>query len=113
MNVGSGRVLPGRLRRSTTAPPSALPWYGLTIFTFFFVTARFQELFTEIGIYLALLGLVLRPQNLGFPTPLRWALAFLLWGFVTALFAIAPEQAWKVLIELLKALVIFFVVVNV
>jgi O-antigen ligase len=113
MNVGSGRVLPGRLRRSTAAPASALPWYGLTIFTFFFITARFAELFTEIGIYLALLGLVLRPQSLGFPTPLRWALAFLLWGFMTALFAVAPERAWQVLIELLKALVIFFVVVNV
>jgi O-antigen ligase len=113
MNVGSGRVLPGRLRRSTAAPASALPWYGLTIFTFFFITARFPPLFTETGIYLALLGLVLRPQSLGFPTPLRWALAFLLWGFMTTLFAIAPEQAWPVLIELLKALVIFFVVVNV
>jgi O-antigen ligase len=113
MNVGSGRVLPGRLRRGTAAPASAVPWYGLSIFTFFFITARFPELFTEIGIYLALLGLVLRPQSLGFPTPLRWALAFLLWGFMTALFAIAPERAWQVLIELLKALVIFFVVVNV
>jgi O-antigen ligase len=113
MNVGSGRVLPGRLRRSPAAPASALPWYGLTIFTFFFITARFSELFTETGIYLALLGLVLHPQNLGFATPLRWALAFLLWGFVTALSAIAPAVAWPALLQLLKALVIFFVVVNV
>jgi putative inorganic carbon (hco3(-)) transporter len=110
---GSGRVLPGRLRRSSAAPPSALPWYGLTIFTFFFITARFGELFTEIGIYVALLGLAVRPQGLGFPAPLRWALVFLLWAFVTAVFAIAPEKAWQVLLELLKALVIFFVVVNV
>jgi O-antigen ligase len=106
-------VLPGRLRRSSAAPPSALPWYGLTIFTFFFITARFGELFTEIGIYVALLGLAVRPQGLGFPAPLRWALVFLLWAFVTAVFAIAPEKAWQVLLELLKALVIFFVVVNV
>ena len=112
MSVGSGRVLPQRLRR-ITAPPSAVPWYGLTIFTFFFITARFPELFTEVGIYSAVLGLVLRPQGLGFPTPLRWALLFLLWALMTALFAIAPEKAWQVLFELLKALVIFFVVMNV
>lgn len=113
MNVGSGRALPGRLRRSTTAPPSALPWYGLTIFTFFFVTARWPNLFTELGIYLALLGLVMRPQGVGFPSPLRWAVVFLLWALVTALFAIEPDVAWPALLERLKALVILFVVVNV
>lgn len=113
MNVGSGRVLPQRLRRNITAAPSALPWYGLTFFTFFFITARFPELFTEIGIYTAVLGLVLRPQGMGLPTPLRWALLFLFWAFMTALFAIAPERAWPLLFELLKALVIFFVVMNV
>jgi O-antigen ligase len=106
-------VLPGRLRRSIAPPPSAIPWYGLAIFTFFYVTSRWPPLFTEIGIYLALLGLVLRPQGLAFPAPLRWALVFILWAFVTALFAIAPERAWEVLLELLKALVIFFVAVNV
>jgi O-antigen ligase len=113
VNVGSGRVLPEKLRRRPAAPANALPWYGLTIFTFFFVTSRLPELFTEFGIYLALLGLVLRPQGLGFPPPLRWAVVFFLWALVTALFAIAPETAWPVLIERLKALVIFFVVVNV
>jgi len=95
------------------APANALSWYGLAIFTFFFVTARLPGLFTELGIYLALLGLVLRPQGLAFSPPLRWAVVFLLWALVTALFAISPETAWPVLIERLKALVIFFVVVNV
>jgi putative inorganic carbon (hco3(-)) transporter len=113
MNVGSGRVLTERLRRRTAAPAGALSWYGLAIFTFFFVTARLPELFTEFGIYLALLGLVVRPQGLGFPPPLRWALVFLLWAIVTALFAIGPDTAWPAVIERLKALVIFFVVVNV
>jgi O-antigen ligase len=106
-------VLPGRLQRGMAAPANALSWYGLAIFTFFFVTARLPGLFTELGIYLALLGLVLRPQGLAFSPPLRWAVVFLLWALVTALFAISPETAWPVLIERLKALVIFFVVVNV
>jgi O-antigen ligase len=105
-------VLVDRSRRRISAPASALPWYGLAIFTFFFVTARFPELFTEVGIYLALVGLVLNPQGVGFPAPLRWALAALLWAVVTAILAISPDVAWPVLIERLKALVIFFVVVN-
>jgi O-antigen ligase len=106
-------VSSARLRRRIVAPASALPWYGLTIFTFFFVTARLPPLFTELGIYLALLGLVVRPQGLVFPSPLRWAVVFLLWAFMSALFAIEPDLAWPALIERLKGLVIFFVVVNV
>jgi O-antigen ligase len=93
-------------------PAGALPWYGLMIFTFCFVTARLPELFTQVGIYLALLGLVFHPQGVSFPAPLRWALAILLWALLTAVVAIAPHEAWPVLIERLKALVIFFVVVN-
>lgn len=112
MNVATGRLLPPRSRRRTPAPASTLPWYGLATFTFFFVTQRFPELFTEVGIYLALLGLVLRPEGLILPPPLRWALAFLLWASITALFAIVPDAAWPALLERLKALVIFFVVVN-
>ena len=71
MNVGAGRVSSARLRRRIVAPASALPWYGLTIFTFFFVTARLPPLFTELGIYLALLGLVLRPQGLAGASSVR------------------------------------------
>jgi O-antigen ligase len=105
-------VLSQRLHRRTAAPAGGLPWYGLAIFTFFYVTQRLPVLFTEFAIYLALLGLVLRPQGLIFPPPLRWAMVFILWALATALFAIAPETAWPALIERLKALVIFFVVVN-
>jgi len=112
VNTRRGRVLPGRAQRGAAVPANALPWYGLAIFTFFFVTQRLPELFTEFGIYLALLGMVLRPQGLGFPTPLRWAMILLMWALVTALFAMAPEAAWPALLERLKALVIFFVVVN-
>ena len=111
MNIHSGRVLPGRLPRGVTGGAN-LAWYGLAIFTFFFITARLPELFTEFGIYLALLGLMVRPQGLGFPAPLRWAVVFLLWALVTALFAANPDTAWPAFIERLKALVIFFVVVN-
>jgi putative inorganic carbon (HCO3(-)) transporter len=112
VNIRGERVLPGRLQRGVAVPANSLSWYGLAIFTFFFVTERLPGLFTEFGIYLALLGLVLRPQGLGFAPPLRWALVFLLWALVTAFSAISPETAWPALIERLKALVIFFVVVN-
>jgi O-antigen ligase len=85
---------------------------GLFIFTFFLVTARFPNLFTEIGIYLALLGLLLRPQEVRFPAPVRWATALVLWGLVTTVTAISPGISYAALVELLKALVIFFVVIN-
>lgn len=110
MSARPARLLSGRLQR---APAFELPFWGLAIFTFFMVTARWSEIFTEIGIYVALLGLVLRPADLRFPPPLRWATAFLLWAVVTALFAMSQEAAWPVLIERLKALVVFFVVINV
>jgi O-antigen ligase len=112
VNIPGEPVLAGRLPRGVAAPANSLSWYGLTIFTFFFVTARLPELFTEFGIYLALLGLMVRPQGVGFPAPVRWAVVGLLWALVTVLFAISPEIAWPALIERLKALVIFFVVVN-
>jgi len=101
------------MRRRSVTPASALPWYGLTIYTFFFVAARFSNLFTEVGIYLALLGLVLRPQDVRFPPPMRWAVVFLLWALVTVFFSIAPETAFDAYTERLKALVVFFVVMNV
>jgi len=103
----------GRIRRLPPARPAfALPLFGLATFTFFCVTARWPELFSELGIYIALLGLLLRPTDLSFPTPVRWAAVFLLWALLTIPFSISPETASAALIERLKALVIFFVVVN-
>jgi len=95
-----------------SAATSTLSLFGLFMFTFFLVTARFPSFFTELGIYLALLGLLLRPQEVRFPAPVRWATALVLWGVVTTFTAISPEMAYAALIELLKALVIFFVVMN-
>ena len=95
-------MLPQRLRRPIATPASALPWYGLTIFTVFFVTARLPNLFTEVGIYLALLGLLLRPQDIRFPPPLRWAVVFLLWALLTVFFSTVPETAFDGYIERLR-----------
>jgi O-antigen ligase len=111
VNSGIARLGARRARRDL-APATAVPLAGLAIFTFFFVTSRWSHLFTEFGIYLALLGLLLRPQDLSFPTPVRWAAAFLLWALVTAIFAVSPGTAFEELIERLKSLVIFLVVMN-
>jgi O-antigen ligase len=114
VSVENGRLVTGRRARRVpvSAAGSALSLVGLFIFTFFLVTARFPSLFTELGIYLALLGLLLRPQDVRFPSPVRWAAALVLWGMATTFYAISPEAAYAALIELLKALVIFFVVMN-
>jgi O-antigen ligase len=95
-----------------SAAASTLSLVGLFIFTFFLVTARFPSLFTELGIYLALLGIVLHPQAVSFPAPVRWAMALVLWALITTFYAISSEAAYTAFIELLKALVIFFVVMN-
>ncbi len=99
-----------RLPRSAAAPNWSL--IGLFIFTFFLVTARFSSLLTELGIYLALFGMFVRPEGIGFPTPARWGVALVLWALVTTFTAISPGATYGALIELLKALVIFFVVMN-
>jgi putative inorganic carbon (hco3(-)) transporter len=113
MNVDANRVTLGRIRRRMLAAPATkVPFVGIAIFTFFVITSRWSTLFTEIGIYLALIGLLLRPQDLSFPPPIRWAVAFLLWASVSAVFAISPDIAADALVERLKALVIFFAVVN-
>ena len=103
----------GRARREPRqATAFAVSLFGVATFTFFAVTARFPNLLTEFGIYIALLGLLLRPRELKFPTALLWAAVFLLWALVTSFLAVSPETALTELIERLKALVIFFVVVN-
>jgi O-antigen ligase len=111
VNIANGRLAKGQLAYAKPAAASALLFVGLAIFTFFLVTARWAG-FTEVGIWIALLGLIIRPQNLGFPAPAGWALAFLLWALVTSFFALSPETARDELIERLKALVIFVVVIN-
>jgi O-antigen ligase len=108
----NGSLAKGQLAYAKPAVASALPFVGLAIFTFFFVSSRWAG-FTEVGIGIALLGLIIRPQNLRFPAPAGWALAFLLWALVTSFFALSPETARAELLERLKSLVIFFVVINV
>jgi O-antigen ligase len=112
VNIANGRLANGQLANGQPAAAFALPFVGLAIFTFFLVTSRWAG-FTEVGIVIALLGLIIRPQNLGFPAPAGWALAFLLWALVTSFFALSPETARAELLERLKSLIIFFVVINV
>lgn len=112
MNLANGRLANGQLANGRPAAAAALAFVGLAIFTFFLVTARWAG-FTEVGIWIALLGLIIRPQNLRFPAPAGWALAFLLWALVTSFFALSPETARAELLERLKSLIIFFAVINV
>jgi putative inorganic carbon (hco3(-)) transporter len=112
VNIANGRLAKGRLAFGQPAAAFALPFVGLAIFTFFLVTSRWAG-FTEVGIVIALLGLIIRPQHLRFPAPAGWAIAFLLWALVTSFFALSPETARAELLERFKCLIIFFVVINV
>jgi O-antigen ligase len=111
VNATDGRLVRARLRQAP-ATATAVPLFGIAIFTFFLVTSRWSDLFTEFAIGIALLGLLLSPAGFRFPVPLRWGTAFLLWALITTFFAISPETAQAALIERLKALVICLVVMN-
>jgi O-antigen ligase len=112
VNIANGPLTKEQSAYGQPAAASALSFLGLAMFTFFLVTARWAG-FTEVGIIIALLGLIIRPQEFRFPAPARWALAFLLWALVTSFFALSPETARDELIAQLKALTIFVVVINV
>lgn len=111
MNIVNGRQAKAQMAYGKPAAASALPFVGLAMFTFFLVTSRWA-VFTEVGIVIALLGLMIRPQDFRFPAPAGWALAFLLWALVTSFFALSPETARAELLERLKSLIIFVVVIN-
>lgn len=111
MNIANRPLAKQQLANGQAAAASAVSFVGLSLFTFFLVTSRWAY-FTEVGIAIALLGLIIRPQDFRFPAPAGWALAFLLWALVTSFFALSPETARGELIERLKCLVIFVVVIN-
>jgi O-antigen ligase len=111
MSIANGRLPQGQLAYAQPPAASVLPFVGLAMFTFFLVTSRWA-VFTEVGIVIAMLGLMIRPQDFRFPAPARWALAFLLWALVTSFFALSPETARAELLERFKCLIIFVVVIN-
>lgn len=111
MNIVNRPLAKQQLANGQATAASAVSFGGLALFTFFLVTSRWAY-FTEVGIAIALLGLIIRPQDFRFPAPAGWALAFLLWALVTSFFALSPETARDELIERLKSLVIFVVVIN-
>jgi O-antigen ligase len=90
--------------------PSILVVVGLAVFTFVVVTTRLG--IAEIGIVVAMVGLLLRPARLRFPAPFWWAMAFIAWAFITSPFAMSPVRAQDTSIERLKVFTIFLVVIN-
>ena len=91
------------------APP-LLVAVGLAFFTIVVVTARLG--WAEAGIIVAVVGLLMRPQQLRFPAPFWWAMALIAWSLATSPSAMAPEIARATAIDRLKVLVVFLVVVN-
>ena len=96
--------------RLTDDAPSMLVIAGLAFFTFVVVTARLGM--AEIGIVMALAGLVMRPSQLRFPAPFWWAISLVAWAFATSPWAIAPDIAQATAVDRLKVFVVFLVVIN-
>ncbi len=88
----------------------SLIFVGVCLFTFSIVTYWLP--LGDVGIGLAVLGLVLQRESIIFPAPVKWFGLFLLWAFVASFFSVFPTLARESLIEYLKLLVILVVIVN-
>ena len=99
------RILP-----QSSSEPSLLVVIGLAVFTMVVVTTRFG--IAEVGIIIALLGLLARPQSLTAPAPFWWAMALVAWALVTSPWAISPALAQQTCLDRLKVFVVFLVVIN-
>lgn len=83
---------------------------GLSIYTFVIVTYYFR--IAEVGIAIALLGLLLQAGRWRVPAPVALYLAFVLWAFVASFMSTWADVAVDRVIEYLKLAVIMLIVVN-
>jgi O-antigen ligase len=83
---------------------------GLCIFTFSVVTYRLPA--ADIGVAVAVLGLLLQHRQLRMPFPLGIFGAFLLWALVASLVSPFAEIARAKFLEYLKLFVIMLIIVN-
>jgi O-antigen ligase len=99
-----------KIASQADATPSILVVIGLALFTFVVVTARLG--LAEAGMIVALVGLLVHPKRLRLPAPSWWVVAFIVWAFVTAPWAMDPEVAQHTAIARLKVFIVFHVVIN-
>lgn len=88
----------------------SLTFIGVCLFTFSIVTYWLP--LGDIGIGIAVFGLILQRNPFRFPAPVRWFSLFLVWAFAASYFSLFPGLARESLIEYLKLLVILLVIVN-
>ena len=88
-------------RRADTAQASihatswqalTVPMIGLILFTASVISARFS--FAQLGIAVAIIGLVFKSRELRFPGTFWWGVAYVVWAAVTTSFAISFELPW-------------------
>lgn len=83
---------------------------GLFLFTFTTVTVRLP--LGEIGVIVAVIGLVFAKQSLSVPGWIWCAALFVLWSLVTAPLSIDPQLSLETVWERAKLVIIALVVVN-
>lgn len=88
----------------------SLTFIGVCLFTFSIVTYWLP--LGDIGIAVAVVGLILQRNQFRFPAPVKWFSLFLVWAFAASYFSVFPGVARDSLIEYLKLLVILLVIVN-
>lgn len=101
---------PARAPAAAGEPLWTMSIVGLCMFTFAIVSYKFP--ISEIGIGLAVLGLVLQKKKLRFPLIIWLYLAYVLWALVSAIASNHGGVVMDAVIERLKLAVIMLVVVN-
>lgn len=83
---------------------------GLLLYTFSVVTYWLP--LGELGMIVAMLGLAMQPNRLIFPRPIMLFCAFLVWSAISVAFSSYSDANVLKLVEVLKLLIVAFVVVN-
>ena len=66
----------------------------------------------QVGLIPAIVVLVFRPDRLQFPAAFWWGAAFVAWAFVGSFAALSPDVARDAIVDRIKAITIFLVVIN-
>lgn len=100
----------GQATRPSIWSTGTVLYVALLAFTIIVVTARWGG--AEAAISIALLGLLASGRDIRAPSPFLWGVALIAWAFVTSTVAIAPEVAQATVVDRLKVIGIFWVVMN-
>ena len=110
MANASRSLADGQRARGSIWSTATVLYVALLAFTVIVVTARWGGAEAAIGI--ALLGLLASGSDIRVPRPFLWGVVLIAWAFATSPLAISPDLAQATVVDRLKLIAIFWVVMN-